>query len=176
MLDTPDTITVNRALPLVGGANVPTPPAGFRQSEGDVKRSLSKVAETQRAEVLAALGEAAAKGPKLQADLGPYAPPAAKGEALLQRAVVLRDGKQRALDLLAYYEELEDINNHDVMNYLGEVRGELLHVADRNPLLKREYSALMSLIIQRREIILEGRARARSNQPESTPPTEGKGK
>jgi hypothetical protein len=173
VLGTPDTVAVNRALPVIDVATVPVPPIEFRLSEGDVKRALLKVAESQRAEVLAALTEAAAKGPSLQADLGRYAPSAEQGDAILNRARVVRTGKQRALSLLAYYEELEDINNHDAMTYLGDVRSELLHTVERVPQLKDEYPALMSLIEQRRESIIEGRARARGNPPAPTPAPAG---
>jgi hypothetical protein len=173
VLGTPDTVAVNRALPVIDVATVSVPPVEFRLSEGDVKRALLKVAESQRAEVLAALTEAAEKGPSLQVDLGRYAPSAAQGDAILNRARVVRTGKQRALSLLAYYEELEDINNHDAMTYLGDVRSELLHTVERVPQLKDEYPALMSLIEQRRESIIEGRARARGNPPAPTPAPAG---
>ena len=165
VLGTPDTVTRNRTLPLVDPDEVPSPPQGFRVSEAAVKRALRKIPESQRAEALAALEEAAQKGAMLQQDLGRYAPPATRAEALLERAQVLRAGQTRALALFAYFRELEDINNHDVMSYLGVLRCEALHAAEHAPQIRREYPALTTLVEQRRESIVEGRARARAKSP-----------
>jgi hypothetical protein len=164
VLGVPDTVTRNRSLPLVDPEGVPSPPREFRESKAAVKRELRKIPESQRAEALAALAEAAGKGARLQVDLGRYAPPAPRAEALLERARVVRDGQTRALALLAYFRELEDINNHDVMAYLGALRCEALHVAEHAPQVRSEYPSLMALVDQRRESILEGRARAASSR------------
>lgn len=170
-LGTPDTVTRNRALPLVNPADLPSPPGEFRRSAAAVKRALRKIPESQRAEALAALEEAAGKGAKLQQDLGRYAPPAKKAEALLERARVLRAGQMRALSLFVYFRELEDINNHDVMSYLGALRCEALHAAGHAPEIRREYPALTTLVDQRRESIVEGRARARARAKSPALPT-----
>ncbi|HEX2574496.1 MAG TPA: hypothetical protein VH877_33425 [Polyangia bacterium] len=167
----PDTVTVNRGLPLVDPKLLPSPPDEFRLTPADDKRSMLKIPETQRAEYLASLSEAADKGPKLQVDLGRFAPPAEQAGAILQRANIVRAGKRRAQSLLSYYEELEDINNHDAMTFLSKVRGEFEHTAERLPQLKDEYPALVTLIGQRRDAILEGRARARAAEQTPAPGT-----
>jgi hypothetical protein len=146
---------------------MPNTPQGFRVSDAEVKRALLKLPEQLRAEVLSTLDEAAGKGVELQQDLGRYAPTAEQAEAIRQRADVARDGQRRAQALLTYFQELEDINNHDAMTFIINLRREFLHTVERAPEMEAAYPELTALIAQRREIVAEGRARARS---EKTPP------
>lgn len=178
VLGTPDAVAITRALPLVEPGTVPTPPQGFRLSDAEIKRALLKLPEQLRAEALSTLAEAADKGAQLQLDLGRYAPTAEQAEAILQRARVARAGQNRAQALLTYYQELEDINNHDAMTFIVNLRREFLHTAERAPEMEAQYPELAALIAQRREIVAEGRARARNEKvpaPPTTPPAPANG-
>ncbi|WP_437960173.1 hypothetical protein WME76_11410 [Sorangium sp. So ce119] len=157
--DFDDTIAKNRALPILDPASLPRPPAGFRPTDPDTRnRRLRKVSSELRAEVLAALREAA--GLDLAADLGKYAPDPQRAPALVER--LERVGRlSAAVQALALYaREMEQIALSDALVFLEAENKQLANALEHAPELAERYAALRALFETRAASIVEGRARA----------------
>ena len=154
----PDPVADNRKLAVVDAATIPEPPPGYRAMEGQRKWVLRKVADTQRAEMMAFLEEVAALGPQVQTDLGPRTLDAKQARALAGRARAARAGKLRAYYLFKYYEEIEDINNHDTMTEALRMFRKVEMATEDDPSIRERYDATITFAEQRGAAIAAGMA------------------
>ena len=152
----PDPVADNRKLALVDPETVPEPTPGYRPMEGQRKWALRKVADEQRAEMMAFLEEIATLGPQVQIDLGPNTLDATQARALAGRARNARTGKLRAYYLFKYYEEIEDINNHDTMTAALRIFRRIDSAAEDDPSLRGRYDATVTFAAQRGAAVAAG--------------------
>ena len=165
--DITDPLVINRRIALIPASQVPEVDKAFRRPDAATKRGMRKVVEAQRAEVGEALVEMSKKEAQLADDLGEkYAPATGRAAALLHQMEEVREGKLRSEKLSAYYNEMEDLIHHDAMTLVGDAKDEVLHAARREPHVVDSYPKLMALVEQRREAILDGRARAAASRPD----------
>lgn len=170
-MDKHDELITSIGLHAIDAAQIPIIPRDYVPLDGSQKSRLLKLVEVQRAEVILALDEISLKGPKLKADLGRFAPDATQAHDHKRKLNVTNEAASKAAALVNYTSDVEASVNHDVMTYLLAVRKELLHVVEHDPQLAAEYPKVMALIEQRRDAILEGRARAKvgGNDPSTGP-------
>jgi hypothetical protein len=170
--DFDDTIARNRGLPLLDAHTIPGPPDGFRPTDPDTRRTrLRRFAGDLRAESMDALREAA--GRDLQADLGRFAPQAARAAALVERLTTPNDGVARAEALLAYEREIDQIALSDAFTFLDLENKQYTNAVEHDASLVQHYRALARLFAARSAAIAEGMAQAKS-QDASAPAPAGK--
>ena len=170
--DFDDTIARNRGLPLLDPHAIPRPPAGFRPTDPDTRRTrLRRFAGDLRAESMDALREAA--GRDLQAELGQFAPLAPRAAALVERLTTTSDGVSRAEALLAYEREIDQIALSDAYAFLDLENKQYTNAVEHDVSLVQHYRALAKLFTARSAAIAEGMAQAKS-QDASTPAPGGK--
>ncbi|MEI7892953.1 MAG: hypothetical protein WCI05_07670 [Myxococcales bacterium] len=161
------TLTTSHGLHAVDAASIPAAPRGVTPFDAAGKQRLLKMTETQRSEVLGALDEVAVKGPKLKEDLGRYAPDPSEAQLHVQKLEAARSATLKAEALASYSRDVEASANHDAMTYLLAVKTELLHIVQNHDAqLATEYPRVTALVEQRRDAILEGRARAKAEPAE----------
>src|SRR5262249_47278078 len=130
--------------------------------DGADKSPLLKSADTQGAELLAALKEVAAKGAELKGLLGPWAPDASIAGVLHDQIDALWKSKLRATTLAQFLEDKHDVAINDGMVYYGQVKKELLHAMEHNPDLTREFPNMLALINQISAAVADGKARKKA--------------
>lgn len=159
-----DSVTINRALPLIDPATIVSVPERFHESPVDVKRAMMKLPEGQRAETKVALGDLVGKEAQLKADFGRFAPDVSQAAGILQRMDIVRAGKLKAQKLLALLDEQEDIANHDAVTLIDTVAKEVEHAAEHEPQIAERYASVMTVVDQRGAAIAGGMARARAEK------------
>ena len=154
-----DIVDAIRAMLVTPASSLPEVPIQFRPLSAEEKWPLLKPADDQKAEILEALDEAAVRGPLISVELGRFAPDPEWARHLAERLRDVRAGKVRIRALGELYEEQDEVASNDALTFLLALRKEVDHVAEHEPAVRDRYPALMALADQRREAILNGRAR-----------------
>jgi hypothetical protein len=158
-----DTIIHNRVCPVLEAAQIPKPPAEYRVTPAVAKRRFLRKVDEDHAPLLQnGLAVCAARGAKMEAELGQLAPRPERAAQLNGRLSRARALKTAVLFLLRYADEIEDIALHDAILYLEEVRGFYDTVVKRDPGLAEIYEPMVRLFEARSAKISEGQARAKA--------------
>jgi hypothetical protein len=127
-----DKLAINRALPITAAESIPTPPEGYQPTEPDKRVArLKKVARSGEAELLDALQECAALGPKLPQLLGEYAPSGEEAAPIAEELTQVQSTLARLYALAGYLEERKAILLSDGRGFVELVMREFEHHIDR---------------------------------------------
>jgi len=143
--------------------SIPKAPA-LEPIPGEMKKAMLKLAETRRAEHRNALLEIVQKGEQVKADLGKHAPSYKRAGELLQEMDAVRAGKTRVASLDKFFNDREDVSNHDVTGFLLDAKDVLLAELKYDSGLADEYPELMALVTQNRQAMASGKARAKAER------------
>jgi hypothetical protein len=159
-----ETITTNRGLWVVDAGGVPTPPEEFKPSTTADIQALRKIGEKAEAEAILALEECELRGDALSKELGNDVPSVESLAALKTRKKKIVETKARALYLLQYLEELDDIVNNDIALALEATNKEFEHNAEKRPQLRQSYPALQRYSKSHGDSVREGLARSKQKK------------
>jgi hypothetical protein len=81
-----------------------------------------------------------------------------------ERMLAAREANRKAQALAAYTEEQEALANHAVIGHLNAASGDIEHMAQRNPQIAERYEKVLAVVVQRREAIVAGIARAKASK------------
>jgi len=154
-----DTIAINRGLPLVAAALVPTPPSGFVPTDAATRaRRLRRLSDEHRSEARDALVEASRLD--LAGLLGKRAPDSARALVLADRMTKSEMLAARAEQLTRYSDEVDEIAMNDALTFLESIRNEYEHEAGHDPSIAMHFPALRRLFDSRSAAISKGIARS----------------
>jgi hypothetical protein len=75
-----------------------------------------------------------------------------------------REANRKVQALAAYTDEQEALANHAVVGYLNTAVGDIEHMAQKNPQIAARYARVLAVVVQRREAIVAGMARAKASK------------
>lgn len=144
--------------------SLPAVPEGDKLLEGAARQALLKVAAEQRAEIDQAMEQVWSDRVLIAKDLGTLAPDADKGAALNARMLAAREANRKVQALAAYTDEQEALANHAVVGYLNTAASDIEHMAQKNPRIAERYAQVLTVVVQRRDAIAAGMARAKASK------------
>jgi hypothetical protein len=161
------TVADTRRSPMAPLANLYKPPATYRELDGDTIRGLSKISDSQKAELQLAAQQAISQQSTMQARFGEIAPDTSALSGLWQRYQDAEAARQTALAQVAYFGDIAAVALHDVLQILYLVDETVRAPAGRNTQIASDFSAVLRISDQRSQAIREGRARARAEKKQS---------
>ena len=144
--------------------SLPSVPEGDKPMDGVTRQGLLKIASDQRAEIDQAMEQLWSDRASIAKDLGTLAPDADQGAALNARMLAARESNRKTQALAAYTDEQEALANHAVVAYLNTAAADIEHMAQKNPQIAARYAKVLAVVIQRREAIVAGMARAKASK------------
>ena len=144
--------------------SLPAVPEGAKSLDGPARQGLLKVAADQRAEIDQAMEQLWSDRASIAKDLGTLAPSADAGAALNARMLAAREANRKVQALAAYTDEQEALANHAVIGHLNTAAGDIEHMAQKNPQIGARYARVLAVVVQRREAIAAGMARAKASK------------
>jgi len=154
----PPAVDSVRKMPFVQARTIAATPKGFTEFPREVSGALQKVAADKESEAKDVLREAVAKGADLAAILGKHAPDPALAAAIL---AVFDDAAEarRKEDLHAAYVATKMmVLENDMALFIAALKREVLHEAEHNADVVKEFPALMKYADQVGSAISEGLA------------------
>lgn len=169
-----DTIARNRALPMIRAAEIPAPPAAYKETDGEMRNQrLRRIAEEHSAEGVDAL-EAMSKI-DLKKVLGERAPDPALAGVLANRLIEGQKALGRIARLYAFAKEMDEINRSDALVYLEDVNKRYAVAVDDDPGIAEDFAAMVKLFEARSTAIVEGIARYKAEKEAKKREAEAKG-
>lgn len=144
--------------------SLPAVPEAHKFMDGATRQGLLKIASDQRAEIDQAMEQLWTDRAAIAKDLGTLAPDADKGAALDARMLAAREANRKAQALAAYTDEQEALANHAVLGHLNTAAADIEHMAQKNPQIAARYAKVLAVVVQRREAIVAGMARAKASK------------
>ena len=151
--------------------SLPAVPEAHKFMDGATRQGLLKIASDQRAEIDQAMEQLWTDRASIAKDLGTLAPDADEGAVLNARMLAAREANRKAQALAAYTDEQEALANHTVLGHLNTAAADIEHMAQKNPQIAARYARVLAVVVQRREAIVAGMARAKANK--ATDPKKG---
>lgn len=144
--------------------SIPGVPEGDKPMDGPTRQGMLKIAADQRAEIDQAMEQLWSDRALIAKDLGTLAPDADTGAALNARMLAAREANRKVQALAAYTDAQEALANHAVVGYLNTAASDIEHMAQKNPQIAARYAKVLAVVVQRREAIVAGMARAKASK------------
>lgn len=168
VLDGTDPVGALRAMPLADASALPQQVKGVRVLSAELKRTLSNIAAGNRAEAVKALRAVASRLESNPMELGDLVVSAAQHRRAADRLERSEEILQRLADMVALYESVSEVAQHDARRMLAEAQDEVTRRVDKGRVNASDYAAVTAYFDAEREAIAEGRksaAKQRSDEP-----------
>ena len=169
-----DPIAALQAMPLADPASLPRAPAGVRVLSAEVKRTLSNVAASNRAEAIKGLRAVAQRLEQSPGELGDLAPTAAEAARAADRLERSEEVLARIYALAAVYESVSEVAQHDGRRLLVDTQDEVTRRVAKGKVQEADYAAVAAYFKAESEAIAEGRKSAAKQREEQAPAEEPK--
>ncbi len=167
------TVAETRRAALVEPSALWAPPGDYRPLDKPSIAAMSKIAESQEAELAAAVQQLIEQGPTLRTRFGELAPDTSATTDLWKRYKTALADFAIAERQMAYFGDIYQTALHDLLQGIAHVDDTVRPASMRHAQVAADFSAVLKISDQRGEAVREGHARKRAAKASSDNESDG---
>lgn len=156
-----DPVVQARHAPITPASIYPSVPSDYMELTNGERRHLRILSDSERPEATAAIREMSARGTALQRELGDLVAPADALADVAKRLQVAGESLVVARANVRFLEDALAVAQNDAVLMLEDAHREFEIRRDRNAALAIQYTALQSFFRNRKNAVVQGKAKAR---------------